>query len=61
MLWPAMRKALADDSYRVALLDALGEEHFAIDPLLAGPSFISGFAVTTPAREPLRLPRYCRR
>ena len=35
MLWPPMRKALADDSDGVALLDAMEAEHSAIDPLLA--------------------------
>jgi hypothetical protein len=32
MLWPPMRQALADDSDRVALLDAMEAEHSAIDP-----------------------------
>jgi hypothetical protein len=36
MLWPPMRKALADDSDGAALLDdAMEAEHSAIDPLLA--------------------------
>ena len=35
LLWPAMRKALPDDSDGVALLDAMEAEHSAIDPLLA--------------------------
>jgi hemerythrin-like domain-containing protein len=35
MLWPPMRKALADDSDGLALLDAMEAEHSAIDPLLA--------------------------
>ena len=35
MLWPPMRKALADDSDGVALLDAMEAEHSGIDPLLA--------------------------
>jgi iron-sulfur cluster repair protein YtfE (RIC family) len=35
MMWPQMRKALADDSDAVALLDAMEAEHAAIDPLLA--------------------------
>lgn len=35
MLWPPMRKALADDSNGVSLLDAMEAEHSAIDPLLA--------------------------
>jgi hemerythrin-like domain-containing protein len=34
LLWPPMRKALADDSDGVALLDAMEAEHAAIDPLL---------------------------
>jgi hemerythrin-like domain-containing protein len=34
MLWPPMRTALADDSDRLALLDAMEAEHSAIDPLL---------------------------
>jgi len=35
MMWPQMRKALADDSDGLALLDAMEAEHAAIDPLLA--------------------------
>jgi hemerythrin-like domain-containing protein len=35
LLWPPMRKALADDSDGVALLDAMEAEHAAIDPLMA--------------------------
>lgn len=35
MLWPPMRKALADDSDGLALIHALEAEHDAIDPLLA--------------------------
>jgi hemerythrin-like domain-containing protein len=35
LLWPPMRNALADDSDGVALLDAMEQEHSAIDPLLA--------------------------
>jgi hemerythrin-like domain-containing protein len=35
MLWPPMRKALADGSDGVALLDAMEAEHAGIDPLLA--------------------------
>jgi iron-sulfur cluster repair protein YtfE (RIC family) len=35
MLWPPMRKALAEGSDGVALLDAKEAEHSAIDPLLA--------------------------
>ena len=35
MLWPPMRKALADDSDGMALLDAMEAEHAIIDPLLA--------------------------
>jgi hypothetical protein len=33
MLWPPMRKVLADDSDGMALLDAMEAEHAAIDPL----------------------------
>ena len=33
LLWPPLRKALADDSDGVALLDAMEAEHAAIDPL----------------------------
>jgi hemerythrin-like domain-containing protein len=36
LLWPPMRAALADDSYGVALLEAMEAEHAAIDPLMAG-------------------------
>jgi hemerythrin-like domain-containing protein len=35
LLWPPMRKALADESDGVALLDAMEAEHAAIDPLMA--------------------------
>ena len=34
LLWPPMRKALAEDSPGVAVLDAMEAEHSAIDPLL---------------------------
>ena len=34
LLWPLMRKALADDSDGLALLDAMEAEHATIDPLL---------------------------
>jgi iron-sulfur cluster repair protein YtfE (RIC family) len=35
LLWPPLRKALAEDSHATALLDAMEAEHAAIDPLLA--------------------------
>ncbi|MEV0590378.1 hemerythrin domain-containing protein [Nonomuraea cavernae] len=35
-LWPAMRQALAGRPDDLALLDAMEDEHAAIDPLLAG-------------------------
>jgi hypothetical protein len=51
MLWPPMRQALADNSYGLALLDAMEAEHAAIDPLLAA----IDTAVADPDTGPQRL------